>query len=275
MLTQTLRHIAFVSLFLPFAAGCSLASADVEPDADSNPSTPPATEPPVETGSTEDDIVGGRLAHGRFRAVLALSLADDGLCTGSLIAPDLVLTARHCVSDTAESIDCPATGPQIGEDRDPASIVAWVGDDATNATPVALGLAIEAPPGDSLCGHDLAVIRLDRPVVGVTPLEVERRSKSLHGKTITAVGFGRKTDGGKAGKKRVRSGVRVLEATPREFVVGEVTCSGDSGGPAIDEQTGKIVGVLSRGGPTCKGPWSRNVYTRPSAFVGLLPLGAP
>jgi MYXO-CTERM domain-containing protein len=36
-----------------------------------------------------------------------------------------------------------------------------------------------------------------------------------------------------------------------EFELGESTCGGDSGGPAIDETTGAVVGIMSRGYSDC------------------------
>ncbi len=55
-----------------------------------------------------------------------------------------------------------------------------------------------------------------------------------------------------------------------EFLVGEATCQGDSGGPALNETTGAIVGVVSRGGPTCEGSGVHNVYTRTDVFQSLI-----
>jgi hypothetical protein len=62
----------------------------------------------------------------------------------------------------------------------------------------------------------------------------------------------------------------VLETSSAEFLVGESTCQGDSGGPAIDETSGEIVGVVSRGGPTCDGKDAHNIYTRADVFLKLV-----
>ena len=247
-------------VFLAFlcASPCLLvACAD---DSEAAPLTDPV--------SDEAAIVGGRPDRGHDLAVVAIAIGDDALCTGSLIAPDVVLTARHCVSVTAEAIDCESGQRQLVSDRDPATLTVLVGDDITTATPVARGASLLTPTGTTLCEHDIALVKLDRAVEGVTPLRV---GASLDDDTrLRAVGFGQRRDDGPAGRKFVKVHVPVLGASASELMVGEVTCHGDSGGPAIDEATGHVVGVLSRGGPGCQGPDTRNIYTRPGAFASLL-----
>ena len=68
----------------------------------------------------------------------------------------------------------------------------------------------------------------------------------------------------------VREHVRVLSVSAAELTVGEATCQGDSGGPALDEDTGEVVGVVSRGGPSCEGAGVHNIYTRVDTFSWLV-----
>src|SRR5688572_11723372 len=62
-----------------------------------------------ETGQVSQPIVGGATDRERL-AVLAIATITpevDALCTGTLIAPNLVLTARHCVVPTeGRLVDC-------------------------------------------------------------------------------------------------------------------------------------------------------------------------
>src|SRR5262249_49034528 len=99
------------------------------------------------TGSTSLAIYGGveDVGSSQNNAVVPIKVRDGQpveLCSGSLIAPNVVLTARHCVSVVNnQAISCDQNGnslddgPDLGADQALASIHVFSG-----ATPNLLGI---------------------------------------------------------------------------------------------------------------------------------------
>jgi hypothetical protein len=224
--------------------------------------------------------------------VVALGTSLDGdpahmtLCSGALVASNLILTARHCVSRSVTSTpSCDAhgrshNGVHLADDADPSMIGIYVGKHVhiERDVPRAYGLKTFHPAGSVLCDADVAFLVLDRPLVGVAVLPIRLHGSVSSGDRVLPVGFG----GGTAmtvGDRASRRGSTVLSIGPianaetgavlgpREFEVDRATCRGDSGGPAIDAATGEIVGVVSRGG-SCSAA-GNHVYTRVDAYAPL------
>lgn len=206
--------------------------------------------------SDEESITGGSADHGH-PAVVAIRIGSNALCTGSIVAPDVVLTARHCVSNTAEAVSCGSH--DVYGDRDPRAMVVY-----SNGVAIAKGRALVVPSSSRLCGEDAAAIVLDRKV-SITPLSI---GSPASGEWATAVGFGKQGTYGPAGEKMKRK-VRVLAVSSSELEIGQGTCPGDSGGPLLDGN-GKIIGIVSRGNPPCDGPNATNIYSRADVHADLV-----
>jgi len=264
------------------------------------------------TASSSEPIIGGTASGTDEDSVVLLihtdlkSVAEE--CTGTLLAPNLVLTARHCVSESTDgAFACDtdgklvqgSTGGELQDDFDPSQIYVFVGEKRPN-----LSIAStfrDAPRGQkafhddakTVCSHDIALLLLDRsiPNASISPVRLDG---GIHlGETFTAVGWGVTQTSATPNVRQARSGIAVTHVGPfagsdvedpvpgNDFSVGEAICQGDSGGPAISDKSAAVIGVVSRGGngkdPTaadpaagCEGSGTINEYTTTSAFKDLI-----
>ncbi len=246
------------------------------------------------TGEGSSAIQGGTEDEVHTFAVAVIM--PESTCSGTLIAPNLVLTARHCVADSGNSdeVDCA---------RDRFSAPAPASRFSVTTAKVVRGSTaryrvakIVVPSESKFCGNDIALLQLtdNVPASEATPatpaLDPPMTSHPLYGTTVATLGYGisgpKKTDDG---TRRLREDVPIqctpgdpekscrlsdFDITPTEFVAGDGLCSGDSGGSAFDQESftrGRPVtfGVLSRASETgfkCIDA----VFTRTDAFAGLL-----
>jgi trypsin len=222
-------------------------------------SAPPAAQGADPAGATR--IYNGT-PTGEFPAVAALAIVfeggETGFCTATLIAPDILLTAAHCLEGNVL---------------------------AASAVFVADGVPLEEHPGTRYVRHseyaddvaafaDIALVLLAQPVTTVTPMPFATALPRPRTKAAI-VGYG--YDGiGDIGTKRVGE-VRVKRCPKALRKAGLQkgqlltsicwkpkrnsgdTCRGDSGGPLIID--GAVVGVTSGGFPDCPGKlsWDTNV----------------
>ncbi len=188
---------------------------------------------------------------------MQLGLETDGSiaadCSSSLVAENLILTARHCVGD----VD--AAKERVLNTYDPDRLVVYAGSDgpqqlAAQSTPAARGKQILVPDGDSLF-PDIAFIVLDRavdaPIAHLRLNGVPKKSEK-----VNVVGFGMNEESANVSVRMQRQAVKITALAPAvtsfhelhagEFAFGEAACFGDSGGPALSATTNAIVGVASR-----------------------------
>lgn len=193
-------------------------------------------------------------------------------CGGTVVAPNLVLTARHCIADF-DNIDfeCDPSlpdggGPSIHAAAPPEEIEIYVSsvfvDEGENEAvqPSATGKKLFASQNLGICGNDVALVLLDRDLE-VTPVPI-RLGPTVPGEQVYAVGWGRtNTQGHTPVRLQRRDGLQVLAIGPTryemvpgyspmsavegEVLLGQVGCNGDSGSPLRSHETGAIVGVLS------------------------------
>jgi hypothetical protein len=177
-------------------------------------------------------ILGGRNA---LNAPWAAQIAWDGTgfeCTGTVVAPNWVLTAQHCVSPGAMTVQ--VGSPQLGQ-----------------GTKVTVADKQVDPKAD------LALLRLTDPV-DVTPVRLADTDPQA-GDVNQIYGWGKTAaDSGPSDQLKMAR-VNVTDVDCKDAMGGKAICStgitgiafnGDSGGPEMS--SGIEVGVCSTGDPNAK-----------------------
>jgi len=229
----------------------------------------------------------------------------SGFCSGALITPNLVVTARHCVDQTENLIDCSRNpAPRFGNRSYGGNF--WITTDPSMYQSTRGWHRVKSvivPDDDTVCGHDIALLVLtdlvpDAEAHPIIPGIQYSMGDPKYETSFTAVGYGKTSPSASDfGTRRIRGNIPVRYVTcpngdpgipgvqcvtglhDNEFVGGTGTCSGDSGSSAFEQSSftkanGKNAvsfGVLSRGGDSqdgtaCKG----SLYTRLDKFRDLV-----
>jgi len=204
-------------------------------------------------------------------SVVALTNARGEVCSGVLLAGDVVLTARSCVTRDALLFECPPGDAPAPTTESPSTLHVYTQLPEPAVPWVSSGVAVLTSDDLSMCGADLAVVILGRQIEGVTPVLVSE-SGIAEGGHVRTVGFGWTSPEGSTMGDLLREHAPVLDVSASEIAVGEATCVAAPGGAAFDETTGEVVGVLSRWGTACGVEGEFDVYTRADAFYGLVRL---
>ena len=107
--------------------------------------------------------------------------------------------------------------------------------------------AIVAPPcGWSGGGGDVAILVLERKLVGMTTMAPRLDAPPRMGEPVDPIGFGRCALASTGIHRADRAGGDVVATTQETFVVSASICPGDSGGPVVARGSREIVGVVSQ-----------------------------
>ncbi|MBX3714268.1 MAG: trypsin-like serine protease [Lysobacter sp.] len=204
-------------------------------------------------------IVGGSLTTTPQPWVAALLQNGQQGCGGSLIAPQWVVTAAHCVTGGANP-----TQVRVG------SLYRSSGGQV-----ISIAQKIVHPSYSTSNingGNDIALLRLASPASGITPIEIAASAPAVN-TAVRLYGWGQTTpqQGGDRGSEQLKQLDTQIIASSNcaNFRTGDLcirgtssatACYGDSGGPAI--AGGALVGATSRAGgnnSTC-GP-THAIYT--------------
>lgn len=188
-----------------------------------------AENPPTNTRSIQD-----------WKAVGRLNINNKTMCTGALIAPDLVLTAAHCLYD-----------PSSGRRVDPTSIRFEAGLSGRQAA--ALRQVVRAvmhpqyqyrPEGTHQIGSDLAVLKLSHPISSqyVRPLTLS--SGAARGDVLGVMSYTAQH----ATQPKLQRSCSVLARQSRTLVMSCLVDFGASGSPVLEMRPGqppRLVSVIA------------------------------
>ena len=222
-------------------------------------------------------VVGGQNAQpGEYPSVAEITFGKGFLCTGTLIAPNWVLTAGHCGSVTGAAVASPASWPAALIDVRIGSVKPGQGE------LVPVSRAIVEPNYLANPGYDITLLQLTRSATAA-PTKVSGSAETAlwaAGTVEDIVGFGTTSEGGDTPDNLQKAQVPV---TTDAYCAGAYddfdaqsmlcagypqggvdTCQGDSGGPMFGRTTAgalKVVGATSFG-EGCARPGKPGVYAR-------------
>ncbi len=180
----------------------------------------------------------------------------DAICTGTLIDPEVIITAGHCVAEK---------GIQNGYNSNfeivAGANILWNPIKVAGVAKVEANPNWNGQPGQSV---DLAMIHLSSKVSDYPIYKVNTEDNVQIGDTGIIVGYGITRTGAYDSGIHRMGHTSVLNKNTYSGLIElgnpSGTCQGDSGGPFFIKQDGKdiITGVTSFGGQTCyadKGGW--------------------
>ncbi|TNF33379.1 MAG: trypsin-like serine protease [Deltaproteobacteria bacterium] len=205
----------------------------------------------------------------------------DIYCSGTLVTPDVVVTAAHCLT-SQRGKKLVTTAPE--------QVAIYFGDgtytDSNGAAYAAVETLVYPGYDANALVNDIALIRISPPMTAIAPVPVLPHalgfSSANVGETLNFAGFGEDENGAYNTKLQAdgvlaglgcavsgcwNAGVAASQFSYTQYDSGP--CFGDSGGPAFVNRGGTwyLAGVTSYGDNTCT---QYGVSTRVDAYEGWI-----
>lgn len=275
-----------IGLSFPLALALMTAPPAMAASSDKPVAGKPVRPAPVVLGAPRDRvtaplIVGGTPAapnDNPFQVGLLQkgvpSNFDAQFCGGTLIAPNVVVTAAHCGFYQATP-----GGISIAWRPDQVQVLTGTRDLNQGGARSNVALIVNHPKYDpKRFDYDVAVWKLAAPVQGV-PLAQLATSDGTPGSNMLVTGWGATSEGGKGSPLLLKVSLPIVShaacsavemgITPRMLCAGfksgdRASCQGDSGGPGTRGPGNKTLTGIVSWGVGCARPGHYDIYTRVS-----------
>ena len=163
-------------------------------------------------------------------------------CSGSYLGKGLVMTAGHCVSENPKDSNYfenffMVFGWKHDQEGAPAQTFP---SDAVYSIKKVETRALEGPTGDMKSYRDFALVSMDRDPSDRQPLALETEQTPKIGQKVFTIGYPL----GLAVKINDPDQAQVYTVEKNGFKTNIDAFGGNSGGPAFDSATNKIVGII-------------------------------
>ena len=249
------RTSLFICLFLgPALAACG--STDTGSD--------------TERSSTSA-LIGADASDPSQDFVPRINLPSGSFCSGTLVAPTLVMTAQHCFVDNGALVGGTTENSYVGctlgtNPVAPSSITVGFGSDQSAPAKTITASKLFVDVNNTRCDHDIAFVELSEPVTAYPFRPLLLDSPVVVGTSIMDVGWGDVSDnmGGYTQPRfrQAETGTVLLSASPTGqggtvmtpdgqnvslpagYVAASVRgCNGDSGSPLLDQMSLALLAV--------------------------------